>query len=170
MFGADDGASVVVLAAIQIDQNGQRPGSRGEGELHQNGEDHPFVAVSPSGVGMRRTDRIAVSGLGVNGASGVAIDGVVADECNRLIVGEPGDDELCEDTTESDSRPLCPTEDAAISGHRSGCEVLQCPQNACDGTSSGGEERRGDECLKSHGGWFGEFGGESREQRCGFLW
>ena len=89
-------ATVVLLGLIEGDQDGQRPGPVGEGEADEDGEHDPLVAVLPGGEGVRGTDRIAVPGLAVDVGPGVPEDGVVADEDDREVLREQGEDPSCQ--------------------------------------------------------------------------
>ena len=104
---------VVGLAAAQIDEHGQRPGAGGEGEADQDGEDDPLVAVPPGGEGVGRADGVAVPGLAVHRAAGVAADGVVADEQHRRVGGQAGDDQPGQGAPQREAVPLSAGQDAA---------------------------------------------------------
>jgi hypothetical protein len=92
-------------AANRVDEYGQRPGACGERELHQHGEDHPAVPVAPGGERVGRAHRVAVPGLAVDVLTLVAVDGVVADECDRAVGNEVPQEEAGQRAPQGNSRP-----------------------------------------------------------------
>src|SRR3954447_25520436 len=71
---------VVLLGAIKVHEHRQRPRPGGKGDTDQHGQDHPFVAITPGGVVMAGADGIAMTSLAVDLATGMAINGVIADQ------------------------------------------------------------------------------------------
>ena len=85
-------AAVVLLGAVQGDQDRQGPGADGEGEADQDGEHDPLVAVPPGGEGVRGADRVAMAGLAEDVGAGMGDDRVIAGQDDRGVGGEERDD------------------------------------------------------------------------------
>ena len=80
--------SVPLFGAIQGGQDRQGPGADGEGERHQDGQNHPLVPPAKGGVGVRRAHGVAVPRLAVNVLAFVFGHGVVARQ-GHGAVGQP---------------------------------------------------------------------------------
>ena len=85
--------AVVRLGAIQVNEHGQGPRSRGQGEADQHGKNHLAVAVTPSGIGVAGAHGVAVAGLAVDVPTGVPIDGVVTDQGDRRVARKAAHEE-----------------------------------------------------------------------------
>ena len=127
-------AFAVVLGSVAIDQDGQSPGTGGEGERHPDGENDPRVAVTPGGVAVGRADGIAMASRAGHAASGVAIHGVISDPSDRFVLRESGHDEASEETAEWEARPLGAREPVARPwGDRArGAAGCGGPRRQCD--------------------------------------
>ena len=64
------------------------PVSAGERELDYDRRDDPLVSALPGGRREAGADRVASAGFAVDVPSGMAVDGVVADQGHRLVRGE----------------------------------------------------------------------------------
>jgi len=62
---------VVVLGAVEVDEDRPSPRARGEGEPDEDREDDPLVAVPPGGVGGRGPDGVPMAGVAVDARPGV---------------------------------------------------------------------------------------------------
>src|SRR6516225_2202979 len=76
---------VVLLAVIEVHQDGQGPRARCEREGDQDSEYHPLVTVTPGSVSVGRANRVAVTALAVNLLARMAIDGVIADQSDDAL-------------------------------------------------------------------------------------
>src|SRR5581483_2628402 len=95
--------AVVLGAAVQVHQDRQGPGAGGERQADQDGQDDPLVAVPPSRVGLARTDGVAVPGLAVDPAAGVAVDGVVADQGDAAVGDDVPQEEAAQQASQADA-------------------------------------------------------------------
>jgi hypothetical protein len=98
-------ASVASLGVVKGDQYGQGPGAVGEGEADEHGEHNPLVAIPPSRKGVRRPNGVTVAVLAVDVGFGVGDDRVVADQDDRGISGEQGDEMSRDGARQSERRP-----------------------------------------------------------------
>jgi len=159
---------VLLLAAVQVHQHGQRPGAIGPGEAHQHGQDDPLVAVAPGGKAVAGTDRITVSGLAVDLASGMTIDRIIAHQDHGLLGGNQGQDEAAELTGQVEGRPLGGGKDSLIGRDKPLSQRSGGAEDVGDGASPGSEDGRAEESDKAGEGGLSENRCERVEQRSGF--
>lgn len=126
------------------------------------------MAVSPGGEAVAGADRVTVTGLAVDLASGMAIDGVVAGQDHGLVGGDKGQDQAGQTAGQLQGRPLGGGENSLVGGAVPVTEGPGGSEQVGDGSATGAEDGRaeeGDEAIKSRGR---EDGGKSDEQRLGF--
>lgn len=110
-------------------------------EAAQDGQHDPLVAVAPGGVTVAGADRVAVPGLTVDLAAGVALDRVVAYQCDRPIVGHEPQDEPAKIAGRPHGRPRGRAEDAPRGRDMPGGHRRRAPQQAVYGAPAGGQDR-----------------------------
>ena len=157
--------AVVVLGSVAIDQDGQSPGTGGEGERHPDGENDPRVAVTPGGVAVGRADGIAMASRAGHAASGVAIHGVISDPSDRFVLRESGHDEASEETAEWVARPLGARANPSLGRGVTGREVPQGAEDPGDSATSGRQTSCGQQGLEASGGGRGDRSGKRGQQR-----
>ena len=116
-------------AAVQSHQHGQRPGTTGKGELHQDCQHNPLVSPAIRRIGVRRTYRVPMTGLAVDFLAAMSIDRVVADQRHSPL-GKPlmkNPSRQC--PSEFPPRPAATREDAMVTGGMPWSDRLHGSQN-----------------------------------------
>ena len=144
---------VLFLAAVQVHEHRQRPGAIGPGEADEHRQDDPLVAVPPGGVAVAGSDRITMPGLAVDLASGMTIDRIIADQDDRLIRRDQGQDEATKLTGQLEGGPLGGGKDPLISGDVPLGQGGGGTEDVGNGASSSGEDGRAEEGDKAGEGW-----------------
>jgi hypothetical protein len=109
-----------------------------------------------------------MAGFAVDLASGMAVDGVIAEEDHGMVVRHQGQDEPAELASQSESRPRRRGEDPLRGGAVSVSQWCGGAKQVGDGASPGTEDGRSEQGDESGEGRCGEDRRKSFEQREGF--
>ena len=119
---------VLGWAAIQRHQDRQRPGSGGKRKLDQDRQHHPLVPVAVSGIGVRRAYGVAMQALAEDLLAAMFVDGVVARQPNRAGRREAANDPGGQEEAQTPQRPASFGEDAMVTGRRSRQQGTECAE------------------------------------------
>src|SRR5262249_3695335 len=158
---------VLLLRAVQGDQNRQGPRSRREGEPHQDGQDDPLVPPAEGGVGVRRARRVARPRLAVDLLALVFGDRIVAGHGDGAGRQPAAQNVAGQGPAEPPQRATAAGEDAVVAGGMAGGEGVGGAQQVEDGAAAGGQDGRQEQDDKAFVGGAREGGGEGLQQGVG---
>jgi len=159
--------AVVLLGAVQGDQDRQGPAAAREGEADQEGHHDPLVPPAEGGVGVRRADGVAVPRLAVDVLAPVFVHGVVAGQEDRAVGQQVFDDPAGQELGQPPAGPAPLGEEAAVAGGVAGGERPQGAQEVGDGVTADGEQGGAQQQGEAQGGGRGEGAAEGAEQVAG---
>src|SRR5262249_50586038 len=143
---------VVLLAAIQGDQQWQGPLPLCEGEADQHAQHHPLVTPAEGGERVRGADRVSMASFAEDLVARVLIDGVVTSQKDATFRHEMVEDPAGQAPGQLPGRPAAFAEDAMVTGgmaRRQGAEGAQQFADVASADGQDGSQSQGDEAKES---------------------